>query len=53
MTKKATCSGRFLIQPTLEGSTDHLPYSESGDKVRQQVNKRFRKEYNLEEDCMT
>ncbi|XP_046499300.1 microtubule-associated protein 2 isoform X5 [Equus quagga] len=31
-TKRATFSDSFLIRPTSEGSTDHLPYSESGKK---------------------
>ncbi|XP_014441686.1 microtubule-associated protein 2 isoform X4 [Tupaia chinensis] len=31
-TKRATFSDSFLIQPTSAGSTDRLPYSESGNK---------------------
>lgn len=45
--KRATFSDSFLIQPTSAGSTDGLPYSESGNKVRQRVNQRRRKEYHL------
>ncbi|KAM5265798.1 microtubule-associated protein 2 isoform 4-T7 [Hipposideros larvatus] len=32
LTKRATLSDSFLIQPTSAGSTDRLPYSESGNK---------------------
>ncbi|KAM9249691.1 microtubule-associated protein 2 isoform 3-T3 [Dugong dugon] len=31
-TKRATFSDSFLMQPNSAGSTDHLPYSESGNK---------------------
>ena len=48
-TKRATFSDSLFIQPTSAGSTDRLPYSESGNKVRQQANQRCRKEHNLGE----